>query len=89
MTTGRYISSLEGVYDHLHTSTESLVAEEAVDSRGAPDWVAENGVDNFLAERRRVGSLSDSDRGDTIIIFRIGEFVSIGTPSVEQYVVKS
>ena len=47
MTTGRYISSLEGVYDHLHTSTESLVAEEAVDSRGAPDWVAENYVNNF------------------------------------------
>ena len=31
------ISFLEGAYDHLHTSTESLVAEEAVDSRGIPD----------------------------------------------------
>ena len=59
------ISSLEGAYDHLHTSTESLVAEEAVDSRGVPDWVAENFVDHFMAERRRVGSLSYPDRGDT------------------------
>ena len=59
------ISSLEGAYDHLHTSTESLVAEEAVDSRGVPDWVAENFVDNFMAETRRVGSLSYSGRRDT------------------------
>ena len=39
--TARY-HFLEGAYDHLYTSTESLVAEEAVDSRGVPDWVAEN-----------------------------------------------
>ena len=45
------ISSLEGAYDHLHTSTESLVAEEAVDSRGVPDWVAENCVDIFFGRK--------------------------------------
>ena len=78
------ISSLVRAYDHLHTSTESLVAEEAVDSRGLPDWVAENCVDTFLPERRRVWSQSDPDRGDTRIIFRIGEIVNSGTPSVEQ-----